>query len=189
MCEELEKKYKEKGIDEKYLFDNLKDISVWMDIHSEMNGELYLGELSWLSKHFMPRLFKIGRLQFCMRPIERDIESKNLKKGDFVIEIHIPQRGPLDNDECKASIEEARKFFEKHYPEYDYKCFTCNSWLLGSDAQEILKTNSDIGKFIKMFETIDYHEHDSGLKYLFKWNTTWETVGEFEATSSFAKEI
>jgi len=189
MCEELKHIYKEKGIDEKYLLDNLKDISVWTDIYSEINGELHLGELSWLSNHLSSKLFKIGRLQFRAAVLNRDIEAKGLKKGDNVIEIHIPQRGPLDNDECIASIKEAKEFFEKYYPDYDYKCFTCDSWLLGSDAQEIVSPDSNIGKFIRMFDIAEYTAHDSVVKYLFKWNATWETVGEFEATSSLAKEI
>lgn len=189
MCEELKRIYEEKGIDENYLLDNLKDISVWTDIYSDINGGLYLGELCWLVNHLTPNLFKIGRLQFKMAPCDRDVESKGIKKGDPIIEIHIPQRGPLDNNECKASIEAAKEFFKKYYPDYEYKCFTCDSWLLGSDVEEILSPDSNIGKFLGLFEIICRHPHDSILKYLFKWNTTWETAGDFEATSSLAKEI
>lgn len=189
MCEELKAIYEEKGIDEKYLIDNLKDISVWTNIWSEVKGELYLGELPWLSNHMTPRLFKIGRLQFCMGKMDRDILEKGLKKGDPVMEIHIPERGPLYNEECVASIDEAKEFFEKYYPDFDYKCFTCDSWLLGSDTEEIARSESNIGKFIQMFDIVYRHPHDSALRYLFKWNTTWETVGDFKATSSLAREF
>ena len=189
MCEELKTVYEEKGISEEILLDNLKDISVWTDIWSEVKGELYLGELPWLSNHMTPRLFKLGRLQFCMSTLPQDIPSKGFKKGDKNIEIHIPERGPLNNDECVASISRAREFFKKYYPDYDYKCFTCDSWLLGSDPEEIVSPESNIGKFLRMFEIIHRHPHDSIVQYLFKWNTRWETVGEFEAKSSLAKEI
>lgn len=189
MCQELKAFYDEKGISEEILLDNLKDIAVWTRIWSEVKGELYLGELPWLSNHMTPRLFKLGRLQFCMGTLPEDIESKGLKKGDPIIEIHIPERGPLKPEECKESLEMAKEFFAKYYPDYDYRCFTCDSWLLGSDPEEIVNPESNIGKFIRMFEIIYRHEHDSALKYLFRWDTTWETVGNFTATSSLAKEM
>ena len=42
--------------------------------------------------------------------------DKGFKKGDKNIEIHIPERGPLNNDECVASIAWAKEFFKKYYP-------------------------------------------------------------------------
>lgn len=189
MCEELKNIYLEKGIPEEILLDNLKDIAVWTRIWSEVKGELYLGELPWLSNHMTPRLFKIGRLQFCMNTLPEDIESKGLKKGEPIIEIHIPERGPLKPEECKKSLDMAKDFFAKYYPDYDYRCFTCDSWLLGSDPEEIVSPESNIGRFIRMFEIVHRHPHDSIVQYLFKWNTRWETVGNFEAKSSLAKEI
>jgi len=189
MCEDLKEIYEEKGIPLDILMDNLKDISVWTDIWSEVKGELYLGELPWLSNHLTPRLFKIGRLQFCMGTLPGDIDSEGLKKGDPIMEIHIPQRGPLNYDECVESIERAKEFFGKYYPEFKYKCFTCDSWLLGKTPLEILNSQSNICRFVSLFKIIHRKQDDSILRYLFKWNTTWETIADFEAVSSFAKEV
>ncbi len=116
MCEELNKKYDEKGINKEILCDTLKDIVRWADVWSEIKGELYLGETEWLSRHLKMKLFKIGRLQFYMTGARYPIASENIAQGDNVIEIHIPSGKPLDIAECIRSIEEAKKFFRKILP-------------------------------------------------------------------------
>ena len=44
-CEELKRRYEEKGIGEDILMDTLSDLVVWTDVWSELKGELWLGEL------------------------------------------------------------------------------------------------------------------------------------------------
>lgn len=189
MCESLKEKYKEKGISEEILYDTLRDIVVWTDIWSEIKGGLYLGETAWLKRHLEMKLFKLGRLQFCMTEAEHDIPKENVFKGDKIIEIHIPIGGRLDNAECKKSIEMAKKFFAEHFPEYDYKCFTCHSWLLDETLEEILDENSNIIKFQKMFKFVERKKSDAILRYVFKWNTTRNNVGGTAAPSGFAEKV
>ena len=66
-CEEISRKYKERGIPDEILYDTLRDIVVWTKTWSKLKGELYLGETNWLKRHLGMRLFKLGRLQFCMK--------------------------------------------------------------------------------------------------------------------------
>ena len=112
------------------LLDTLQDIVTWTNVWSDMKGTLYLGELSWLSRHLQGKLFKLGRLQFCMAAAEEDIPAYGITKGENVMEIHIPRGGKLDLQEVQESIEQAKVFFAKYFPEFSYRCFTCHSWLL-----------------------------------------------------------
>ena len=121
MCEQLAKDYKDMGVSEEILIDTLKDIPRWLDTWSGLKNELYLGELTWLKRHLSMKLFKLGRLQFCMNECEHDVPAFSLKKGDNVIEIHIPEEGPLNIVECKASIERAKQFFAEYFPDFNYK--------------------------------------------------------------------
>ncbi len=43
--------------------------------------------------------------------------------------------------------------FSKALPEYDFKIFTINTWLLSPELPEILKPTSNIMGFQKMFNT------------------------------------
>ncbi|MBQ3038332.1 MAG: amidohydrolase family protein [Clostridia bacterium] len=189
MCEELEKQYIKKGIDREILIDTLEDIVRWTITWSNVKGELYLGELSWLKRHFEMKLFKLGRLQFCMAGAERDTEGKGIKKGDAVIEVHIPAGEPLDEAECRKSIALAVEFFEKFYPDYNYKYYTCHSWLLDKTLDEFLPPDSNILKFGNMFDIVAEETGDDILRYVFDWNTTRLNVKSCVCVGSFDEKI
>ncbi len=189
MCETLKEKYKEKNIPEEILIDTLKDIVIWNNIWSDLKGELYLNECSWLSKHLSGKLFKLGRLQFCMATANIDIPDEDVKKSDNVIEIHIPEGKGFTVEECKKSIEIAKYFFEKYFPEFKYKCFICHSWLLDDNLKDILEQSSNILAFQNMFDIKEREESDSIFKYIFNWNTTRRKLSKEIAVSSFALKV
>ncbi len=189
MCENLKKKYQERNISEEILIDTLKDISIWTDIWSGIKNELFLGECHWLRRHLSMELFKIGRLQFCMAKAEIDIPHKCVAEGDDIIEIHIPSVGPLKKSECEESIAMARKFFKRYFPSYNYKCFTCHSWLLDESLEELLDETSNIINFRRMFEIVTKEESNEILRYVFGWDTTLENVSKRNPNSAFAAKV
>ena len=188
-CEALKDRYAEKGIDETILLDTLSDLGIWLDVWTELKGELYLGELPWLKRHFEMRLFRLGRLQFCMAESEHDCPAYGLKKGEPVIEVHIPADGPLTPEECEKSLALAREFFAKYYPDYDYRFFTCHSWLLDPTLCQILGDTSNIIRFQSMFENAANDPSDSILRYVFKWNTNARNLKYAPVLSSFAAAV
>ena len=189
MMEEWETKYKEKGIPKEIFDDTAKDVMRWTDTWTDVKNELYLGELSWLKHHYQMKLFKIGRLQFCMGACEHDIPSKGLKVGDPVMEIHIPSAGPLTPEACNESIEMAKEFFAKYYPEFKYDYFTCHSWLLDETLSEILNENSNILKFQQLFDIVDRDEADSLLGYIFKWKINRRQALNCVCNNGFAQRV
>lgn len=189
MCESLKEKYEERGIDPRVLYDTLSDVVIWTNNWSDIKGTLYLGELGWLTNHYKMKLFRLGRLQFCMGKAERDVPDCDVAAGDDILEIHIPAAGPLSEDECKKSIEQAKEFFAKYYPEYNYKCFTCHSWLLDSTLTEMLGEESNIIKFQKMFTPVFEHKADDIIRYVFRWDTTKRQVKNLYCPSSLAKKV
>jgi len=189
MCEDVAEKYREMGISDEILVDTLYDIVLWTRNWSKVKGRTYLGELGWLTNHMTGRLHKIGRLQFCRGRCEMDIPELGIKEGEPILEIHIPARGPLTREECEKSIAMAKEFYAKYYPDYDYKCFTCSSWLMDGTLKELLSDESNIIRFQDMFTVIGRHESYSLLKYLFGWDTRRENLSEREPTSSFARKV
>ncbi len=190
LCKNTEEEYVKKGISREILYDTLSDLAIWTEIWSRKKGELYLGELIWLSLHLKARLFKLGRLQFCLGKSEFDIPHHNISKGDNVIEVHIPSNGePLTYDACVKSFSKARAFFADYFPDFDYKCFTCHSWLLDSSLKEILKSDSNILKFQTMFKLIKEEKSNAILNYVFEWGTRPEDIKNASCTSSFAENV
>lgn len=189
MCEELEQKYIEKGINSQILLDTLEDIVTWTKIWSELKGELCLYEIDWLRRHLSMNLFKIGRLQYGFGKAEMDHSGSATLKNDKVIEIHIPANGTLNEDLCNESICNAVEFFEKYFPKFKFNDFTCHSWLLDSSLKEILDENSNIVKFQNRFKILKEDVSYGLLKYLFKWNTTPLNLQNFNPNTSFSNSV
>ena len=70
-----------------------------------------------------------------------------LAPGDPVINTHIPESGPLTPVDCRKSIFRARDFFAKYLPDYPWKAFICDSWLLDPQLPKILPPTSNILAF------------------------------------------
>lgn len=189
ICEEVAEKYREMDISEEILVDTLYDTVLWTRNWSKVKGEIYLGELGWLRNHVSLRLHKLGRLQFCRGRCEHDIPELGVKEGDPVLEIHIPAVGPLTPGECERSITRAKEFYARFYPEYDYKCFTCHSWLLDSSLKELLGEGSNILRFASMFTVTHEEVSDAIFKYVFKWDTRRDTLQDAVPASSFAERV
>lgn len=169
-CEALEGFYKKKGIDEKILMHTLSDMLIWAKNYNLITGKIGINEHYWLGCHLSGRLFRLGRLQFCKGVMECDYSTLSLKKGDPIIEVHIPQGEPLLKKDCEASITWAKEFFKSYFPEYEYNCFTCHSWLLDYEIKGFLRPESNIIEFQNMFDIIGYDESNQAMKYLFDIN-------------------
>jgi len=166
-CDALQTKYEEAGICRDILMETLEDIVVWAKNHYLLHGTVGLAESGWLEGHLEMKLFSLGRLQFKMEKSVASSEKYGLLEGDPVIEVHIPQGTPLDMAEVHASYLRAKPFFAKYFPEYNYKCFVCGSWLLDHHFKDFLKPTSNIMKFASEFDVICWHPSNDALRRLF----------------------
>jgi predicted TIM-barrel fold metal-dependent hydrolase len=189
LCEKAARKYEALGIPEDVLLATLADVKTWCINWSVVKRELYLGELSWLKHHLSARLFRLGRLQYCINGSEYDVPKYGIKKGDAVIEVHIPEGGKLSVEECEKSLAAAREFFAKYFPDYEYSVFTCHSWLLDDTLKDYLPENSGIVTFGDMFDKVENEESYALIKYLFEWDTTPLNVKYRHPTSSLAEKV
>ena len=191
MCEGLDRKYIEKGIAKQILFDTLKDLVRWTKVWSDIKGELYLGELKWLSLIMKMELFRIGELEFIAKKSTCACQELGLMSGDNTVEVHIPEKVDLSPEAVKRSFKLADDFYAKYFPEYKYSHYTCFSWLLDEGLSNFLGSESNIVQFRKMFTLVqsDRQESDLALQFIFKWNTTRNNLGNAVCTSGFSKKI
>ena len=188
-AEKLATEYEALGIPEKVLLDTLYDVVIWTDTWSKVKGELYLGELKWLRCHYTKRLFRIGRLQFARGKAIIDVPKFGIRKGDPIMEVHIPADGPMLIEDCKKSIADAKDFFAKYYPDFKYEYFSCHSWLLDKNLNEYLHEGSNILAFAKLFDVVCEEDSYALLRYIFKWDTNITNLEDAVCTSSFSERI
>lgn len=188
--EELKTRYDEAEIPEDIFWETIKDIPVYTKRTKEMTGAIGIKRL-YMSSHILAmRLFRLGRLQFCMEPLSVDVPEKNLSIGTPVLDLHITEDAPLDIALCKESFATAKAFFQKYFPDYRYQYFTCHSWLMDESLARFLHENSNILKFQKLFEIFIPRESDSILNFLFKYGLTdREEIRPYPATSDFSRKV
>ncbi len=188
-CEELAGKYVEKDIPEEVLLDTLSDLPLWAQTHFELTGKFGISEIHWLCYHFQFRLFRLGRLQYAVGRSSRDVPRINLKKGDNVLEIHIPRGEPLAEEACDISMERAGLFFAKYFPEIKYRHFTCQSWLLDNTLERFLCEDSNILRFQHRFQVVHKDESIDALRFTISWGLTNDNIATFQPTNGFTRRI
>ena len=188
-CDELEKKYKQRGIPNTVLLDSLYDIVILTDLHYDSKGFFGIAEINWIRETLMFKLFRIGRLQFMKAPCYTDIPEINVRKDDDILEIHIPSGKPLLECEVINSIKNAKDFFLMYFPEQDYKCFTCYSWLLDDTLNGFLREDSNILKFQRMFKLVCKDESIDVLRHTINMAITEENFTQYKPNNAFTERV
>lgn len=159
---EVKEKYEKLNIDDKIFFDTMDDIRIWIIDHKERTGKDGLYELNWILLHMNLDIFKLGRLQFqkCTYYFGASYkkDSKEIKFGEKVLNLHIPRGEKLLVEDCEESIKLAKEFFKVYFPEYRTDLFICHSWLLSPLNKNFMKKDSNILKFASLFDVIKSKE-------------------------------
>jgi len=84
-----------------------------------------------------------------------------LLPGDPVIDIHIPEDGKMDFDDCGESLRQAQAFFLRHFPERSPAvAFVCGTWFFDAQYQQLLPPTSNILRFQREFYLHPLLSHD-----------------------------
>lgn len=136
------------GISDRVYYDTMRDITVWCGNCARPG----LRNTAWLVNHMRLELFQIGRLQFQMAPFySPSFADCPPVLYDGVLHVHIPQGAPLLADDCKAALRSAAAFFQTYFPDYAYRAFVCESWLLFPGNARFMEDSSNILKFASLF--------------------------------------
>ena len=172
----VHERYEKEGISDEIYYHTMSDIKIWC----ENNGNKGLKNYGWLKNHVSFELFRLGRLQFQLY----ECKNKTLlyhklpfSYGDRLIYIHIPQGEKLEKERCLESISMATEFFKKHFPDFKYKHFFTESWLLYEGNRDFMHKDSNIVSFMSLFDihySVKYPEQAIerifGKRQLFKRN-------------------
>lgn len=153
---QVKPEYERRGIPESVYFGTLKDIAIWCRFNKEVNGKLGLYSWPWCARGIRIDLFRLGRLEFEMRLLPRDIDigDEHYSAGTEVISVHIPAEDPLRREELEESFALAEAFFKEQFGK-TFPLFYTHTWLLGPELQTLLPENAGILQFQSCFEIFD----------------------------------
>jgi hypothetical protein len=162
--------YREMGIDDKIYIDTIKVFRRFLYEYRESYGYFSFDRHFWIYRQLAARLFRLGTLEFeiCRLPMNFE-KVGQASANDPVLSVHIPSDACMTREALDDSYREAGMFFARFFPEYEYKCICCSTWLLSPVLKEILKPGSRILNFQSDYEITHVNlEVNSGLKWVFK---------------------
>lgn len=116
----------------------------------------------WLADIFRMKRFGLGRLTYERTLFEYENYNKrgiSIKKGDSVVGVHIPSSGPLTPEAVKESLKLAYSFFMSDTGKP--MVVVCDSWLLDTRLGKVFPENSNIKKFVNLFDVIYRREDEN----------------------------
>lgn len=116
-----------------------------------------------------------------------------LRPGDPVITVHIPSKGSMGPEECGQSFAQAVEVYRRLFPDVVWRAFTCHSWLLDPQFEQLSPAPPNICAFMREWylhpvENADDAQHFQRMFDLFGpyGQVRW---GEVEAKSSLQRAM
>ncbi|TQM78681.1 hypothetical protein FHX81_0957 [Saccharothrix saharensis] len=156
--------HRDHGIAEAVSYATLADLGRNLAVDRRMRGEGWPVMRSWLTLHARGGVYELGRLQY--------------QRGDTTLGLHIPEAGPLTPQAVEASLDQARAFFPRHFPDEHHTTFSCGSWLLDPQLLHYLPEDANIVRFQQRFELEPYEQPEGidadveVLRFVFRTLTT-----------------
>jgi len=120
---------------------SLSDLGQQAWVHRRTFGGFGLHTYGWMAHAYSGNLYWLGRLQFNL-----------LQRADgWALSTHIPESGPLTPDAVDDSFRQAAAFFAEHFSDYPTHLFHCGSWLLDPQLADVLKPESNMVRFQKLW--------------------------------------
>lgn len=168
------------GVSDKIMVDTMKCFSRFLGETKAMTGLDKFDREWWTWRQISGRLFRIGELEY-----ERIPETKE-------ISLHIPSDAVFTPENVDVSLDEAKAFFRRFFPEYADSDYVCHSWLLAPKLQELLPESSNIVQFQKRFR-ISHVELDNrefiGWLFRVRSDTPAEDLPEHTTLQKKAKQL
>ncbi len=90
-----------------------------------------------------------------------ETQKERLPAGVPVLNVHIQEGADLSPELVAASLQTAKEFFSRYFPDTRFKALICYSWLLHSGLKDLLPSDSRIIQFAKNFEIISEINDDT----------------------------
>jgi hypothetical protein len=139
-----------RGIPDAVIASTLSDVGRHLRLHRRHTGTIGLDAPHWPSVVLTGSMYELGRLQFDLK----------LQQGSWVLDVHIPESGPLTPAAVEASFDTAMTFFARYFPDQPVTTAVCESWLLDPYLAEHLPATSNVVAFAQRFTPVGVPRDD-----------------------------
>lgn len=160
--EPLKKKYQENNLPEQLMWETMMDLTCKLLECKNVRGIWGTFVPGWFKGFYVLDRFKLGRLEYEKVPFRLD-KYQGWKKGDTVINCHIPSAGPLAREAVMDSLRYAHDFYKDTLKD-GVMLLTCHSWLLYPGHYEhVFPEGSNLQKFYELFTNVGWnYQKDNG---------------------------
>ena len=162
--------YFDLGIDDSIHLATIGAFKLFVNEFKKSYGHYGFDRDFWIYRQLSAKLFRLGVLEFEILTLSKDVHPVGtVLGGSPVLSVHIPSNTIMTRDTLDASYRMAREFFSKHFPNYNYQCVYCSTWLLSPVLKQILKPDSRILEFQSDYEITYVNLETNGtLKWIYK---------------------
>ena len=193
LSRKLREYYKENGLEEAMWRQSMLDLKCKLMVCWSVKRIWGSFVAWWFDGFFRLERFGMGRLQFELIDFPLDAfeaDGKVLRKGDKVINVHIPKTGEsLRKDLVEDAYRQAAEFFRKDFGDRPM-AFFCESWLTFPEMDRLLPARSNIRDFKDRFTILHSHLYEKGdyseMWRLFDMDYTG-SLADFPADSSLRR--
>ena len=166
-------RYRACGIPEPVFVDTMKCFQRFLHECEKRTGEMYFDRGWWTYRQISMRLFRVGQLEY-------ELCSAGAEK---TVSVHIPSDAVFTPANVDESLEQAKHFIERYFPDYRDAKRVCSSWLLSPQLGELLPEQSNIRGFQRRFQILEEYPDDRDfLEWLFQASKDAEVSDLPEAT-------
>lgn len=161
----LRETYLENGLPESMWRQSMLDLKCKMMVCKSVKNIWGMFVAWWYDGFFRMERFGMGRMEFELFDFPLDYyekDGKRLRKGDKVINVHIPKTGQSIAPELlEDAYRQAAEFYKDEFKDKPIPFF-CESWLAYPKLDDFLSEKSNIKAFKDRFEIIHVHLYDKG---------------------------
>ncbi|MBS6194175.1 MAG: DUF5596 domain-containing protein [Clostridiales bacterium] len=176
----LEGRYEEKQLSMEIFYDTLDDMRCKLLECREIYGVNGIFVGWWYDRFFNISRFALGRLQFELEayPYKKEYTEKGriVRKGDTVINMHIPSSGPLLPEMVEDAFDRAAEFYKDQIPEGPV-VFVVHSWMIDPDLVKILP-EGNMKDFARRFTVLETSKNEKFMDGWRVFGNEWEKAPE-----------
>ena len=183
--------YQQRGISEEIYYASMKDLRYKLKECKDVYG-ICGTFVDWFKLFYLCKRFSLGRLEYERTSYPLDCYKDVLKKGNTVINIHIPSSGKLLPEDVTDSLKKAYAFFSDEVRADGILVFHCDSWMLYPPmAEAVYKDGSNMKAFYGLFDVVEDRASDAYPNFWRVYNMQY-TEGAFDKAptdTSFRKNL
>ena len=145
--------YDKTGIGRDIFIETMKGFPRLAYEHMKSYGRYGFDRHFWIYRQLSASIFRLGVLEYEFYRFPENTEPAGpVLPGASALSVHIPSDAVMERKSLDNSYRMAKAFFSRFFPDFNYNCVYCSTWLLSPVLKQILKPGSRILNFQEDYE-------------------------------------